>query len=674
MISPVHWLAILSLAIAPALAAPLVVRVADSSGGAIGGAQVQLYCAGGAGNGSFAASGEGRLSAECALPAEIQVGAAGFDGQRRHVASTPASGEAVDFVLRPSPIRTSINVVVTPEMMETVTTGSAMQIERTGARTVFDAVEKLVPGVFVTRRGVMGYGISTNGTGAVSIRGVGGSPNTQVLIVVDGRPDVMGLMGHPLPDFYSLSDVESVRVTQGPASVLYGSNAMGGAVEISPAEPEAGLHTRLDTSLGTYWTGMHRLTQGARFDRWSYHLAGGVSHTNGDRPGSHFRNQDVSTGIGADITEHWKATVQGRYGHFHVEDPGPVTQPLQNSYARVGRGGFSAGMENSYGNTYGYARVYGGYGKHYITDGFRSTDNTTGVRGVQTIILGQDVTLDVGADFTHYGGKARNVSGLDYGEHQLDETAGFSRVNWSATERLRLLGGYRFHHHSLYGGISVPEAGMSYWLTDRFTVSASVSRGFRNPTIRELYLFPAPNPLLKPESMWNYQATFESRLTRSLKLWTTAYYANLANQIVTLGRYPNLQLDNAGSAINKGVDANLRWHIARPLSVTAGYAYLRSTNLAPLIPGHKFNFTADMVLKRVRVSLSTMTVNSRYANSQKTLRLDGYSLATMKVDVPISRRVTVFGLVDNLLNTDYEVVSGYPMPGANAMGGLTVSF
>jgi outer membrane receptor protein involved in Fe transport len=71
----------------------------------------------------------------------------------------------------------------------------------------------------------MGYGISTNAPAASPSAAVGGSPNTGVLVVVDGRPDMQGLMGHPLPDFYSLSDAGTVSVTEGPASVLYGSNA-----------------------------------------------------------------------------------------------------------------------------------------------------------------------------------------------------------------------------------------------------------------------------------------------------------------------------------------------------------------------------------------------------------------------------------------------------------------
>jgi hypothetical protein len=300
-------------------------------------------------------------------------------------------------------------------------------------------VDRIVPGAFVTRRGVMGYGISTNGTGAISIRGIGGSPNTGVLMVVDGRPDYQGLMGHPLPDFYSLSDAGSVSVTEGPASVLYGSNAMGGAIEVKNWEPAERMTTRLTAGLGSFRTGQYNLTNGARFRRGFYTVNAGVAHTAGDRPSSAFRDQDGTVTAGYDLSDVWKASIDGRYGHFHVEDPGPAGAPLANSYANVGRGGFSANLENATAATWGYARAYSSYGNHYITDGFRSTDRTTGFRLDQNVSLAPSLTLELGSDVVNFGGRARNASSrLDYGEHEITSAAGFARAQWSATRRLRL--------------------------------------------------------------------------------------------------------------------------------------------------------------------------------------------------------------------------------------------
>ncbi|MCL4853604.1 MAG: hypothetical protein KJZ78_19795, partial [Bryobacteraceae bacterium] len=77
-------------------------------------------------------------------------------------------------------------------------------------------------------------------------------------------------MGHTLPVFYSLSDAGSVTVTEGPASVLYGSNAMGGVVEVRNWQPPEGMSTRLTSNFGSFHTGQYRLSHGARFARGFY--------------------------------------------------------------------------------------------------------------------------------------------------------------------------------------------------------------------------------------------------------------------------------------------------------------------------------------------------------------------------------------------------------------------
>ncbi|HMA62136.1 MAG TPA: Plug domain-containing protein, partial [bacterium] len=97
---------------------------------------------------------------------------------------------------------------------------------------LLDLVSQNVPGLFVTQRTNIGYGVASGAGGNISIRGVGGNPTTQVLVLIDGRPDLMGLFGHPLGDAYFMHDVKRVEVVRGPASLIYGSNAMGGAINI----------------------------------------------------------------------------------------------------------------------------------------------------------------------------------------------------------------------------------------------------------------------------------------------------------------------------------------------------------------------------------------------------------------------------------------------------------
>ena len=646
-------------------------RVLDPHGLPVAGAVVEVRDARGAR--AATSSGDGAVGG-IHSPAQIRVTASGFDPLVRRIEDPPSA--AVEVRLRPAILRTSIEVMVRDEAAPLSTAaGTALAIERSGARTVFDAVERLVPGAFVTRRGVMGYGIASNGAGQVSLRGVGGSPNTGVLIVIDGRPDFQGLMGHPLPDFYSLSDTARVSVTEGPASVLYGSNAMGGVVEIEPARPQARFETRLSASLGSYLTGLERFSHGARSERAFYWLAGGVAHTRGERASAAFRSQDVSVALGYDWPSGWKTSLQGRYGHFHVEDPGPLEAPLAASYARVGRGGFSLNLDHAQARHWGYARLYSAYGHHILTDGFRSVDSTIGLRLHESFALRPRFVVEAGADAVTFGGRARNLLGaVNYGQHALYSTAGFTRLAWAPDGRTRLSGGLRYDRHSLCGALVVPEFGASRNLSANYAVALGLARGFRNPTIRELYLFPAPNPRLAPERLWNYQASLNARPRRGLAGTATVYYADLSNLIVTLGRFPNLQLANAGRALNRGLEALTRWTARAGLEFSAGYAWLRSANLAPLVPAHKWNYALEWDARRVFLHLGGMSVGRRWADLARHRMLAGYTLGTLRLGVPLKRGWNAHITVDNLFNRRYEVLAGYPMPGINALAGLSLKF
>ncbi|MCC6858182.1 MAG: TonB-dependent receptor [Bryobacterales bacterium] len=665
---PLFWLA----AAVPLIAAPLRIQVVDAHSAAVPGALVELRETGADGRVWRRTTGmDGVVEAPAAPPVLVRVQAPGFENFQRRFETPPVEPVRLATAL----LRTSIDVVVRDTPLPAEAAGTAMEIEKTGARTVFDAVEKLVPGAFVSRRGVMGYGIATNGTGMVSIRGIGEQPNAGVLIVVDGRPDVQGLMGHPLPDFYSLSDAGTVTVTQGPASVLYGSNAMGGVIEVKPARPQAGAGTRLSSGLGSFLTGQHRFSHGARLERGFYSLAAGISHTRGDRTSSAFRNQDGILALGRDLSSSWKASVEGRYGHFHVEDPGPVSAPLHNSYARVGRGGLTVNLDNAGTRTWGYARLYAARGHHILTDGFRSTDSTTGVRVDQQVLLTPQVNLEVGSDVAVYGGRARNVqTRLDYGRHDLTGAAGFSRINWTPRSRLHLRSGVRYEHNSVFGSIGVPEFGVTYSPVDGYSLALEAARGFRNPTLRELYLFPAPNPLLRPEHLWNYQAAFLARPARALSLSATVFYANLSSLIVTTGRFPNLALNNSGRALNRGWENTVRWKAHRRVALESGYAYVRSTNLTPYVPSHKWNYSVEFDAGRAYVQAGGMTVGKRWADARHSATMPGFTLATLRATLPVSKTVNLFLMLDNLFNRRYEVVPGYPMLGINLMSGFTLSF
>ncbi len=675
MVHILYFIAMSLLFIGSAQAAESVLlRVIDPQGGVIRGATIEiLHLSKGARSISVVTDQQGTVRVQVDFPASIEARAPGFDRLTLQIDTEPAG----DLTLRlvPASVHTTIEVAVRDgRVLEGTRESTALEIDRGGARTVYDAIDRLVASAYVTRRGVMGYGIAS-ASGAVSIRGVGGSPNTQLLVVVEGRPDYQGLMGHPIPDFYSLNNVDVVSIIQGPASVLYGNGAMGGAIEIRPVTRHEGMSTQLSLDFGSYCTGQYRLTHGRSLEHAYYNLAAGIEHTNGDRPNSAFHNQDGALSLGYDLSSVWRASFHGRYGHFSVEDPGTFAQPVAGHWARVGRGGFSVNLENAGPRIWGSARFFSSRGHHMIWDGFRSIDSMDGFRLHQHWLIEPKLTVDGGMDLATYGGQARNIKAdLEYGEHKVTDAAGFTRVHYEPVQGLTLNGGLRYHHSSTYGGIVASETGIVWRMPAGLSLSAAAARGFRNPTLRELYLFPAPNPRLQPESLWNYQATFHVRLPGSLTAWVTGFYADVRDLIVTTGRYPNIMLQNMGRAANRGFELNGRWQPSRRWSLSTGYALLRSTNLAPYVPQNKINYSFDLMVKSTALSLGGVSVGQTWADPGRTASLGAYTVLTLKWLAPISNRISLSLMLDNLLNQDYQVIAGYTMPGINAMAGVHFRF
>jgi iron complex outermembrane receptor protein len=164
----------------------------------------------------------------CVIMAVI-ISKSGFSQQNKSILKDTISIDEV--VITGS--KTSVNRNNVPL---TVSVVSKEKIENSSESALLPVLSEQVPSLFVTERGITGFGVSTGSAGQIMLRGIGGSPNTEVLVLVDGNPQFMGVMGHPLPDTYIASDVEKVEVIHGAASTLYGTNAMGGVINIITKE------------------------------------------------------------------------------------------------------------------------------------------------------------------------------------------------------------------------------------------------------------------------------------------------------------------------------------------------------------------------------------------------------------------------------------------------------
>ncbi len=301
----------------------------------------------------------------------------------------------------------------------TVTSVTGEKLAENYRSSVIPTVMEQTPGLFSTSRGVLGYGVSTGAAGSMMVRGVGSG--ARLLVLIDGQPQYAGLMGHPIPDVYQTLMAEKVEVLRGPASLLYGSNAMAGAVNIVTRQMyEDGCKTNVVLQGGSYGTFQADAVNRFRCDKFS--SVAGVQYQRSDnhRPNNKFEQFGGYVKLGYDFNENWKAFADANVTHFNASNPGPVYAPLLDNDSKITRGLASISLGNSFERTSGTLRLFCDWGHHNIDDGYnlgaapkaylyKHDDYIAGLSWYQSAHFFEGNTVTVGLDWQHFGGSAWNA-------------------------------------------------------------------------------------------------------------------------------------------------------------------------------------------------------------------------------------------------------------------------
>lgn len=546
-----------------------------------------------------------------------------------------------------------------------------MELEESGRMSLLDVVSERIPGVFVTQRGVIGFGIN-NPAGTISIRGIGGSPNTQVLVTIDGVPQFMGLFGHPFPDTYLSKDARRVEVVRGPASVLYGTNAMGGVINIiTRRETVEGFRFTGESSYGTFNSQEYSTGIGYRAGKFDILLSGGHNETAGHRPYSGFNVNNGYINGGYELSNNLNLRWSGNVNSFRTYDPGPASSPKIDNWVDVMRSTGGVSLGNKFGNVDGSVRLFYNYGDHDVFDGFHSIDRNLGAVLYENFHLRDGNVSTVGADYQHYGGTAvNNLSRVDFGRYFADELGVYAMVQQLVANTIMLNAGARLQHSSVFGNVVVPQGGIAWSVTPSTTIKASVSKGFRSPTIRELYLFPAPNPELQPERLWNYEIGLLHNISDHADFEITGFVAEGSNLILTEGNYPNLRLTNSGNFTHRGVESSGHYNPVDGLSLDGCYSYIDPGNQTYASPRHKFFLGCNYAHRRLSVNITLQKIAGLYGSDYHRNRLSNYTVAGARLAYQVTDYAGVFVSGQNLFNVSYQTVYDYPMPGRTVLAGV----
>ncbi len=545
------------------------------------------------------------------------------------------------------------------------------------------------PGITVTRNG--GPGQPT----AVRIRG---AEDSQTLTLIDGVRVNDSASPAGAFDFGNLltGNIARIEVLRGPNSVRWGSQAIGGVVNIvTPGPPQR----RSGSATAEYGYNNSKQLVGQIGDRF-----GAVSASIG---GGYFNDDGISAYKNGSERDGYRQYA----GNARVDvDLGEVSLDLRGYFAdsKVQFDGYAPPSFN-FGDTANYSKTQQRFGytgihteqlgiKHRLAFSLSDTARDSfGGPNMAPIFIARGRT-----ERFEYQGDAeisqtiRAVFGLehetsrfrdDFSRYATGVISGYAQAIFTPVNQLTLTGGVRLDDHRAYGTKATVSANAAWRIGGSTILRASYGEGFKAPTLYQLFS-DYGNTGLRPETAQSYDIGVEQRLIGdTLTLGLTAFHRDTSDQIdfsfAPRANRPFGFYDNIARARSQGLEFTLLAQPSRTLTLTANYTLTdakdHTTGLVLLRrPKHSLNASVDWSPKAwLKLGASVQTISDSADLDFVTFTpttLDGYTLATLRASISLGERFELFGRIENLFDAKYETVSGYGTNGRNAHIGVRTKF
>jgi len=568
--------------------------------------------------------------------------------------------------------------------------------------SVMPTLNRLVPGLFVPARGMMGYGVNSGGAGGIVVRGLSSGVG-QMLVCIDGEPQYSGIYGHSVADFLQSHAIESVSVLRGPASALYGNNAMGGVLNIVTRQATQLFPRKVASNVtvgaGSYGTVQAEATNQVNNGRFSSTVSAQYNRSDNHRPNMGFQQAGGMVKLGYRFNRHWRATATADVNHFYTELPGTVTTPMSSNEQWITRGNASLALHNSYRwkQATGVLRAYTNFGKHKIDDGtadpvnrpstqyFQSRDNVAGVSYQESFRFFRGNHTAFGIDYQHIYGRAYYTDKqtgnelpptMASGKSHRNEVGAYVDFRQQATDWLSLQATLRVDHHSVAGTELVPQGALLFKPMKDGELKAAVSKGFRNPTMRELYLYRVANANLGPERLMNYELSWQhwvmaGRLSYGVNVFYMKGWDIIQTAMVN-GANVNT---NVGDIENCGAEVSLDYHITPRWDLTTNHSYLHMEQPVLSAPTYKGYLGARFREGRWSAQAGVQYVAGLYTQVGANEQKEDFCLLSASVNHRVWKGLSLWLRGETLLGyRNYEVIQGYPMPHASLMAGVSWDF
>ena len=506
----------------------------------------------------------------------------------------------------------------------------------------------------------------------VSIRGAGFG---QTLVLLNGQRlnDVQS--GHHNMDIpVPLDAVTRVEVLRGSGSTLYGSDAIGGVINVI-TEPPVGDEFRLRTAVGNQ--GINQESASLTFwDRKNgEQLSFSRDFSSGFRPDRDYRNLDFAS-VTRMVSRLGTTSVTAAY----MDHPFGADQFYGNFPSWEDTKTWFAGLQQQIGDqttvSFSFRRhsdlfvLFRDqpdiYTNHHADESFQAA-----LRRRQE--LSSSITLFYGAESLHESIVSNNL-----GDHSRTREAAYGALDLRALKRFSLSISAREEVYGSFSNALSPTVSGAMWLSQTLKLRASGSRAFRIPSYTDLYYQdPANvgNPNLKPERAWTYEAGLDWIPSAKVRGDLTVFQRRLQDGIDYYRNSPNdiWQAVNIQNLRFTGVEAALHLAPSRWQAIDLRYTWLEGTqDTIPLgATKYSFNYPTNSGVLAWQANLkNNFLLRTRVGVLDRRAR-DVYALWDLYA--ALSRgKVHPFLQFSNLANTSYQEILGVPMPGRTVIGGVDI--
>ncbi len=571
------------------------------------------------------------------------------------------------------------------DLLADVTVIGPDEIARAGAQAVLDLLQRQ-PGVEVIRNGGPG------GVSGVFLRGANAA---QTLVLIDGVRVGSSSTGAATLEAIPLEQIDHIEILRGPASSLYGADAIGGVIQIFTRRGGPAFAANASAGGGTYGTWTASGGAGGTAGPVSYAVQIGARASDGFNaivdPTSFAFNPDrdgySSVNASANVSAQWAPgqSVEARYlrnrldAQFDLDpDFDDRTITVVETWQVASRNAVTPYWKSllAASDAIDDSVSKGAFGDFP----FRTTQRQYTWQNELALAQFTPVPGALTAGYERREERVAGDSGFAVTSRDTDAVFAIYRL---ARDAHTLQANLRHDESTQFGGRTTGTIAYGYRISPEWRVNASYGTGFKPPTFNDLYFPGFSNPALAPETSRSVEGGVHWARTIAVAGSSTAIearavvYRNRVRDLIVFQCDAdfNCAPQNVARATLEGVSltAELRVDSGTTLGASLDLASPKDEDSGRLLPRRaRQHGTLDVGhrLGPVRVGAEVVASSHRFDDAANTVRLAGYAIVNLTAEWQLNPRLSAFVRADNIFDRDYELAADFSTGGATVFGGF----